>query len=392
MKGWAKNNWVKNDGNPVSNGDLWRQCYDVKTTLDEKGVELGLQWVKGHNGNLGNHLADLSATFGVFRGRNNFSRDPVPDIVELNEAKGYWSNTREHSRFFSHPNWYFAAGTNEGHRTEAGDYVYYLGDVRVKSKKKEREEDESEDLFGKRIADATFSVLYLKEPDPVLEIIRDYVGKIGGDQYQALSTGKLRTIFEPDVYASILKHGDSALKYDHHQHRLTLWDHGERNIKDEVIDHTLSRDIRPARLSYRAIDALRSLEAVLIEYLNPTEQTQIRTTDLTALIYESNTVKNKTTVRLMPHVTSTLRSIDVDARYASVDGGTAQSKMTLTLSLDLPDRNTLAAIVHESTKVTLLTWPESPHAIRYAVVIETENGVGIWSGIYSNLHMLASKP
>lgn len=391
MIGWAKNNWIKKDGQPVGNLEFWRDCHTVKTQLDEKEVNLRLQWVKGHNGDLGNYMADRGATFGVFRGRNNLSREVVPDIIEYCEAKGYWTDKAQHPRFFSHPNWYFAAGSEESNRTEDGLHIYYLGDVREKAKgKKNNKEDENEELFGKRIADATFSVLYLKEPEPVLELIRDYVSRMGGDQYQALSIGKLRTIFNPEVYAEILKFREAGLKYDQVQHRLTLWDHGEPDLNDNVIDHTLARDIRPARLAYRAIDALRALEAVLLEYLKPSTNTQIRSTDLTSLMYESITSKSKTTVKLRPHVTSTLRSINVEAGYATADNGTGQTKMTLTLSLDLPDRNTLAAIADENTKVTLLTWPESEHAIRYAVVIETDGGVGIWSGIYSNLHMLAS--
>ena len=377
MHGWAQSNWMKGDGREVSNADLWRMCYDLKNELDAKGVQFQFQWVKGHSGDLGNHLADRCATRAIFVGRKGHEND----MVTLEDAKGYWGFKPERSRMLSHPNWYYAAGAVESYTSADGRHVYYLGDPR-----------EEEELLGKKIAQATFSVVYLRQPEPILNMIRDTVARMGGDQYQALSVGDLRTIFKPEIYEELQRHGDLLLHCDGKNHRVTMWDHGEKNLKDEVINSTLSKDIRPARLAYRAIEALQSLERTLNEYLNPAEETQVRFTDLTGLLYESDTSKKKPVFKLKPHVTSALRSIDVEAGYATGDGGTGKTKLCLTLSLDLPDRNTLSALAGEDTKVTLLTWPESPHALRYAVVIEADGDVGIWSGIYANLHMLASKP
>lgn len=390
MHGWCRNNWTKGDGQTVPNANLWKRCHELKSELDNGGVEFKFQWVKGHNGDLGNHLADRCATRAVFVGRKGHDAE----VVMVEDAKGYWGFKPERSRMLSHPNWYFAAGAVESYCSPDGRHVYYLGDPR-----------EEEELLGKKIAQATFSVVYLKQADPILNLIRDTVARMGGDQYQALSVGDLRTIFKPDVYEELQKHGDLLINCDAKNHRLTMWDHGEKTLKvesinangekvlrDETISSILSKDIRPARLAYRAIEALQSLERTLQEYLQPGEGTQVRLTDLTGLLYESDTSKKKPVLKLKGHITSALRSIDVDAGYATGDGGTGITKLRLTLSLDTPDRNTLAALAGEDTKVTLLTWPESPHAIRYAVVIEADGDVGIWSGIYANLHMLASKP
>lgn len=373
MNGWAASNWRKGDGNEISNADLWRRLHQLKAALDEGGVKFNFQWVKGHSGDLGNHLADHCAIRAVFIGRKQHG----DEVLTVSDAKGYWSFKPERSRMLSHPQWYFAAGATESYHSEDGRHVYYLGD--------HREEDE---LLGKKIANATFSVVYLRHPDPILDFVRDQVAHMGGDQYQALTTGDLREIFKPDVYEELQKHRDLLINYDMKNHRLTMWNHGEENIKGEKIDSVLCKDIRPARLAYRAIEALQSLERTLKAYLKPTEGSLVRLTDLTGLLYESDTTKKKPVFKLKPHVTSALRSIDVEAGHAKGDA-TGKTKLCLTLSLDLPDRNTLAALAGEDTKVTLLTWPESDHAIRYAVVIEVDGDVGIWSGIYANLHMLA---
>lgn len=58
MFNWAKNGWIKSDGNIPENLDLIKTYYDFYC----KGYRIVLQKVKGHNGVYGNELADKLAT------------------------------------------------------------------------------------------------------------------------------------------------------------------------------------------------------------------------------------------------------------------------------------------------------------------------------------------
>lgn len=52
---WKRNNWMKKDGRkwvPVKNTELWKE-------LDKHRGKFILQWVKGHNGNEFNEMADI---------------------------------------------------------------------------------------------------------------------------------------------------------------------------------------------------------------------------------------------------------------------------------------------------------------------------------------------
>lgn len=364
LPGWEAKNFIKQDFTEVSNIDLWKQASTLKKQLALAGIALEARWVKGHSGDLGNDLADANATRGVAAGMNG----KVVEETKYTDAKGYWNVKTERSRMFSHPNWFFGTQGEDQGISDDGRFVYYLGDPR-----------EDDELLGKKIADATFSVLYLKECEPTLQLIRESVTAMGMGQYQGLSIGRLDKIFNPDIYQEIAAYGDTLLVKDYQRQRVSTTN-----------DVLLTKEIRPARLAYSAVDALQSLEQLLKEYLKPLPNTLVRTTDLTGLMYESDTSKKKPVFKLKSHITSALRSITVDGNYAtgSVDAGV--SKFTLTFGLDLPDRNTLSALAGEGIKATLLTWPESPRAIRYATVIEADGDVGIWSGIYANLHMLAS--
>ena len=58
---WRANNWIKSDNKIPENLDLIKKYMD----FIDKGYEIELRYVKGHNGTLGNELADQLATFKI---------------------------------------------------------------------------------------------------------------------------------------------------------------------------------------------------------------------------------------------------------------------------------------------------------------------------------------
>lgn len=58
MFNWAKNNWIKSDKKTPENLDLIQEYYK----LYNSGLRINLKYVKGHNGNKYNELADNLAT------------------------------------------------------------------------------------------------------------------------------------------------------------------------------------------------------------------------------------------------------------------------------------------------------------------------------------------
>lgn len=58
MFNWANNNWIKSDGKTPENLDIVKEFYEYH----RNGYRINLVKVKGHNGVLGNELADQLAT------------------------------------------------------------------------------------------------------------------------------------------------------------------------------------------------------------------------------------------------------------------------------------------------------------------------------------------
>lgn len=376
MYDWQKNNWTRKDGLPVSNLELWKEIYALKSELVANGVTFSTQWVKGHSGELGNDRADNLASAGKACARNQNPRESFL----IRDAKGFWNPRSERSRLFSLPNWYFAAyekPENEGREVYRGRNLYYIGTIR----------DDIE-LIGKAIADASFAILLLKDADPCLEVIREGTKDMYNGRPQGVMVAYLDQIFKPALYDELLDFGRDGL------------------LKDKRAKHLMTRDKKlvlhetdPPGLSFRLMDHLGLLEDCLRDYLKAKEaaasgiavKNHYGTNDITDLLYEKTEAKGKVTVKLKNSITSATRSLKVPAKYRDDAKAEQVINVVLTLAQDLPDRNTLAAIAGPDITVTLLTWPESTRAIRFAVIIESNGDVGIWAGPYSNLQMLPLK-
>jgi hypothetical protein len=305
--------------------------------------------------------------------RNNNPRESL----RVEDAKGFWNTKTERNRMLSLPNWYFAAYGEETPTAPGERHTYYIGTIR----------DDIE-LIGKAIADASFAVLFLKDRDPVLDIVKQGTQDMHVGRPQGVMVGYLDHIFKPSVYDEFKNFGRDLLIKDRRNRRLMT--------KDKKL---VLHEADPPGLAFRLMDHLGLLNDRLRDYLKMSEfqdsgyavKTHLRTTDLTDLIYEKTETKGKVSVKLRTSITSGTRSMKVLGNYRSEKGEDKEMSVVLTLAQDLPDRNTLAALAVEGVKVTLLTWPESTRAIRFAIVIESNGDVGIWAGPYSNLQILPLK-
>ena len=60
MPGWKRKNWKTADGKPVKNVDLWQRLDTARLRH-----EVEWRWVRGHNGDVGNEMADQLANEGI---------------------------------------------------------------------------------------------------------------------------------------------------------------------------------------------------------------------------------------------------------------------------------------------------------------------------------------
>lgn len=59
-KGWLES-WHAKDYLKTANSDLWKELHRIMTSMKDKGFNISFEWIKGHNGNKWNEMADRLA-------------------------------------------------------------------------------------------------------------------------------------------------------------------------------------------------------------------------------------------------------------------------------------------------------------------------------------------
>lgn len=357
---WINANWLQPDGQPRKNADTWKDLVACRDVLTQRGVEVRFEWIESHNGMMGNVQADSLATVGVLRsiaGRQEEQLDQTP-------ADGYWSyDAARHPLLFQRRVYFNTSVAAK----KAGEY--YTGD-----------HGKDDDSAGTRVSDGCYAVVRIKEPDSVIEKVRDaQIAICGGMDHVAFI--RVDNLFRPETHKQIVAHG--------------LYGMEKKNLnKDDLFcldREPLTKVLNPARLSSRVIEELSALDEKLVWFHQ--DDTRLVKTDMTAILYETvvKTPKNGEAITqkvLKEQYNVGYAALRLDANYKSVDGTVQAVPVTLNLGIDMPDRNALKRLESLDPVVTLVSWKESDYLFRYAVVVETNSGVGIYAGVYSNIRIV----
>lgn len=88
INGWRKKGWKKSDGKAVLNLELWQKLDSLN-----QNKTVNWQWVKGHNGDIGNEMADILANTGVHSSGNQLLDKDGRLINESDNANINLKNT-----------------------------------------------------------------------------------------------------------------------------------------------------------------------------------------------------------------------------------------------------------------------------------------------------------
>jgi ribonuclease HI len=75
LKNWKKKGWLNSKKEPVANQDLWRQVDTLNARIALlNGIDVKVEWVRGHNAEEGNEEADKLAVDGIVLGADRLEK------------------------------------------------------------------------------------------------------------------------------------------------------------------------------------------------------------------------------------------------------------------------------------------------------------------------------
>lgn len=358
---WEKNNWVRNDGSKVPNESQWKKLIEQYNLLKDKGVVVNIEWVKGHNGIFGNTLADKLANIG-----SNYSiRKMLRTECKIVPAEGYWSR-----EVIKHP---LISSKRMLFSTDSGTQIpgeYYLTDAVT-----------DEDMIGKKRSEGSYSIVILPITEKPLEVMREYQTSIAYG-LNSIILARIDKLYNSDMYFDLMEYGDVCF-VKAKSFNLDL------NFVDDL---PVTKELRPAKLSMRAMSSIAFLKNILNTFRDITDSGVIEDKysieNITSQLYklEDKVVKGKieTSFKLRPEFVVGVTSLKLDKKVMKGDKEITVN-LVLNFGIDTVERNSFKKLEPFKPTVYLMSWLESPETLRYVTIIKTDDAYGIYAGMYSNM-------
>lgn len=358
-QGWERNNWMTREGEPVKNQEHWKQAYGLYKQMREEGFDIQVHWIEGHDGNMGNVQADILAGIA-----SNYSVNGVlRETKNFEPAKKYWKTEIERNPMMSFKRVYF----NSSEQSNVPG-CYFQADTGA-----------ADHLIAKRIPETGLSILKLNEPEWIIEELKQRQYQVSGGVNNIIMM-KLDRVYDSRIYPYLAVHGRNALTKGKGNMNLVWFDKKPVNI-----------EVGTTGLSMRAIDCFNLLEELLERFIKIKEANfpvdvsgnPVNVHDITNVFYDYTEVKAIQKCTLKPTFVVGFQDMMLDVEEP-FDGASQKLKIPLILGTDLLPRNNLKKLESFNPHVYLLTWRESQRSLRYATVITSDKGMGIWSNFFAD--------
>lgn len=359
---WIKENWVKVDGTPRENKELWLELVALEKQWKDRGYKYQAIWIKGHSNDLGNDKADVNAARGGGCAPNA-TVEVKQEGAKVNKLK-----KKPVSPLILETRMIF--GINSGKEPDGYYYTYNLGRMHnAGHKPRDTAKDKlakSDLLFGRRISEATYCVYKAKELDEYLEYLQKLHASVYGTENPELAIVNLTNACNAKQRNNIeLLGADGLLKFDD----IYLLATPEMGL--------ISRTLNPPRMANDGVMEFNSLETRLDAYLEGKLGASVDVVDITSHFYEVIEGK-KTVTQLKKHITQNTTHMDIPVVHKG-----RKINIKLCLGIDIPGRNQLNRIACEGVKVELLISPLGPCAYSYSTVFVAEDGASIFGAPYA---------
>lgn len=338
--------WVSN---VKTNLVYWEEIYKVIVMAREANIILKVRKIDGHSTALMNHLADRLATMGVFCS----NRGDKQELFHMIPARRYWSAPDIRHPFLRFKQLYFVQAKRKQNQPGIYSIMNYPSDTEP----------------GRKSHEATFGVVRLSSPQPMLETLMDI--------YQS----NLRTLSIISSVSLDTAYGQmNTCFFDIFKERAYTFNH-KRAILNLLDETPVVYAINPPGVANQALDHMMVLNTIIDEYrardVNPTTRTYIDITDKFYGLDEKGKIKTL--------ITNNDRCMLLDIEFNS-----HKVSIPLEIGKDCIDRNNFKQIEQDDPSVYLVVHQTSPKLLSYYILVDMKatDDISVWTNFYSNNKLL----
>lgn len=375
--------FIGKDGQPLPYKATLQRILELQRELEAAGKHVRYQQTVPE-GSLGEEHALDNAKDAVFYGAKGGVGD---GDVTISVPEGYWNYKSDRSPFLNKSK--LLTLTNSPRQAEG--QLRYLHLLEYDATAKKKEDVHKKDIeVGQYLSTTSMSVVRLKAVDPVIDQLLDLQDEITPKGEQRLTLSYLDNVFRPGVHQKLTNTGMRFI----HSTAITA------DLSDAQ-GNQLTHELYPPRMAFRAWHKLHEMEQLLKDFeqarsklINSWVSTAftsngfgcVTATDITDLFFTSETnEKGKTTYGITNAVETPNTSVLLTSYVAPAPGDVLRAlKLRLTIGMDTPKRNALAAMAGEGVKAYVLVHFETELSVAHHVVISCQEEAGIWTSPYAN--------
>lgn len=370
---YKQNGFKASSGKDLANQEMCMSLIEMFDEVCDK-YKVHLKWVKGHNGNYGNECADANATKGCFIASNKIKKvvintdDDVTndyntdgDYFSIGTPDSYFGKEHEAPKMLSENSLFFTTnGIDVRDNT-----TYYQASFGKSLGGKDKHERKM--LRGKPFSDCCISVVNLNTSDAVTNNIMNIVA----DNFPSTGVVECNLSYQTRqaVYSELLNGGLNNVSVDINKNQILMPN------KEELA--TLAD---PVRQSFRLINDFNTVKQFLDYYVKQDGYGIDSILDITDRLYNIKETKNKTVYKVLEFAEGVI-NVPMDITVAGIN---KTIDIPVSIGVDTPSRVSLGRMKSIEPKVSLVTFDTEVRTLRFATIIETTEGIGVWMGIYSN--------
>jgi ribonuclease HI len=370
---WIGNDWTTDTGRPVANVEVWKFLDSTIMEARNAGVDISLQWVKAHNGNAGNELADLKANEGRLIALEShidlhFELTDLHkfEVTKLLKVKTVNKAVAPLNKLLSAKRWFFFTNVPE----EIEGIPFYFASVY-----EDKKEYNNRNL-GKRAPDSMYVLLLTDTRITVLDTIREsFNKKFEGETLPIITY--LTKIQSAKVWSKLVESIDEYLVYK-----------GSSAIT--VGGELLGKLHFPPKLACKVPKIITLGYNCIKEYKSGKQGAHYY--DITNKVYVTDT---KGKLAISPDFTMSTKFLDIPIviPYTSDDGlitPETSDVIRLTVNIDMPTRNTFSALLKQTknpVKITLMVTESLERSCRVYVIVEVDSDICIYYNPDSNFRI-----